>query len=108
MFEINEVEDVKVQELEGELVGLSGIRRVQNYQNELQVSQGVFWVKTQDGWKRGQMFLWNSDATKIQQLVLGKRYRFMAAVKEHEGKLILFFLPGQTLFETSNCQGAEV
>jgi hypothetical protein len=107
MFEICEVEAVNVDELEGELVGLSAIRRIKNCHNELQVSQAVFWVKTQKSWKRGQMFLWDSDATAIQQLVLGKHYKFKAAVKEHEGKLILFFLPSQTIFEISNSQEAE-
>jgi hypothetical protein len=53
------------------------------------------------------MFLWDSDATAIQQLVLGKHYKFKASVKEHEGKLILFFLPSQTIFEISNSQEAE-
>ena len=91
---------MEISELEGKLIGLCAVRKMyKNDVGEVRVSQATFLIKTQEGLKRGLMFLWNSDATRIQELVIGMGYKFRAAVIKQDPEMIIFFLPNQTQFK---------
>jgi hypothetical protein len=98
MQNLSEIDKIRVKELDGEVLSLNGIRTIENQENKIEVSQAILLVRTQFGLKKGQMLFWNSDAHQIKKLVLGKHYHFEAAVTEYEDKLLLFFLPRQTIF----------
>jgi len=91
--------DMKIKELDGEVVNLSGVKEIHHGLRNLKVSQAVFIIETQSVLTRGIMFLWDDDASRVRDLVLGARYRFEAAVKTHGTEMILFFLPCQTCFK---------
>jgi hypothetical protein len=44
------------------------------------------------------MFLWDSDATRIQELTIGIKYKFKVAAREQGSEIIAFFLPSLTFF----------
>jgi hypothetical protein len=105
MLEGFEVLFLAVQELEGELQSLSDNTTALTCKNDFPVVRAVFMIRTKNGLKRGQMLSGFSHSAKIDQLSVGKHYRFTAAVNEHEDKLMLFYLPSRTIFVDSNTNG---
>ena len=87
--------NAELHELEGKIISLSGIRKI----NTNQVSQAVFLIKTLEGSRRVMMFLWDLDASKIRELVIGNHYKFKAVAENYGKEIVLFCLPAQTQFQ---------
>ncbi len=99
MIELNEVGTLNVKELEGKLLSLSDNTGASDCKLEFSEVRAVFLIKTEKGLRTGQMLSVFSNSPKIDNLNVGKHYRFTVAVNENEDKLLLFFLPHRTLFE---------
>ena len=96
-----EIFSLDVREVEGELLTVRNPTFL-NDKPDFPAVQAVFAIRTKKGLKSGQLIYCFSKFPKMGQLSIGKKYRFKAAVNEHEDKLLLFYLPSRTIFVASN------
>ena len=66
---------------------------------KLTVSEARFLIVTRIGRQKGQMLFWNEDAQNVEQLALGKVYRFSALMETSNEGILMFYVPNHTKFD---------